>query len=142
MITAMLCLMLLQDPVEFTGPFEDLRNAIVERLEKRSDEQAEQMQGLLERWKEREGTDAARYHGLRGLLEEIRNRPQVDVEPLFPRLNAMLQELQAARKENLELRREIAPLKNIASIMWASFFLVVALVAFNIFNRLFPSKVA
>lgn len=90
------------DPVPngdvFTGPLESLREAIVERLDKRAAEDKELMQGLLDRWKEHDGTDAARYHGLRGLLEEIRNRELPDNAPLFPRFAELRADIKAAKE--------------------------------------------
>lgn len=64
-------------PDAFGGPLESLR----EWMAKRAD------------------TEDSRYHGIRSLLEQIKNRPEVDTSPLFPRINAAIDEIKLARSE-------------------------------------------
>jgi hypothetical protein len=144
----------------YGGPLENLRDNIVERIEKRiterqqADEQA--MEGLLDRlrrrddttaqefasirewFKQREDHETQRYHGLRGLLEQIRDRPPADNNAWFPRIAELRADIQAV-KESQELGtgpiRE--GLKMLTSLVYGLILLAVVLLGVDIYRTFF-----
>lgn len=109
----------------YGGPLDTLRDSIIERIEKRMDERQKQdaveMQGLLDRlrqrddttaqefasirdwFKTREESESQRYHGLRGLLEQIRDRPELDTSGLFPRIAELRSDIKAVKDAQAEM---------------------------------------
>jgi Rad3-related DNA helicase len=54
----------------FTGPFENLRDSIIERFDKRADENNQQMQGLLDRLRQRDDATVQEFGALRDWLKQ------------------------------------------------------------------------
>ena len=59
------------------------------------------LESLIERFEsrlnERNDTEDVRYHGLRSMLQELRDRPQSDATILFPRINDAIEHIQSVR---------------------------------------------
>ncbi len=122
MFTALLILLLQLQPVE--GPLLDSIGARIEA-----------------RLQSNEATDDTRYRGLRGLLEEIRDRPQADNTALFPRLNTAIDEIKALRADH---EHSVGPIREgiqlLSKLVSGFIVLVVLSFAFSIYKQMTASK--
>ena len=103
-------------PDAFGGPFESLR----EWMAKRAD------------------TEDVRYHGIRAMLEQIRNKPDSDPTVLFPRINAAIEEVRQARNETVA---SVGPIRDairmLTQLVYALIILAAVLLSVDIYRTFF-----
>lgn len=140
----------------YGGPLENLRDAIVDRIEKRIDEKQKQdsqeMTGFLNRLRERdeitakefaalrdwfqvrEEQDQKQFGELKGILQQLRDRPPLDTSGLFPRIAEVATGIKDMRAEqtarwtpllNIVERFENLT-KGIEKLVWNLVYLVLA----------------
>ena len=61
-----------------------------------------------------EASNDTRYHGLRGIMEEIRDRPQADNSALFPRIGQAIEEIKASRAEH---EKSVGPIREALQLL-------------------------
>ena len=106
--------------------------------------QAEPVQGPLidsiaarieSRLEANEATSDTRYHGLRNMLQELRDRP-TDHTALFPLLNSLVKESKAAREEAVQT---VGPIREaiqlLSQLVTGLIVLVVLSFAFSIYKQ-------
>jgi hypothetical protein len=103
-------------PDAFGGPFESLR----EWMQKRSE------------------TEDVRYHGIRSMLEQIRNKPDSDPTVLFPRINAAIDEIREARNETVA---SVGPIRDairmLTQLVYALIILAAVLLGVDVYRTFF-----
>jgi hypothetical protein len=72
------------------------------------------MERIEARMAANETTEATRYHGLRTLIEELRDRPQVDHSGLFPGIQEAIKEARAARQST---EQSVGPIREALQLL-------------------------
>jgi hypothetical protein len=122
----------------FTGPFESLRDSIIERFDKRADENNQQMQGLFDRLRQRDDATVKEFGALRdwlkqrdtedtaryaGLLDRLKEREDTESQR-YHGLRGMLEQLRDRPQFDTsglfpriaEIRADIKEVKEVAAM--------------------------
>ncbi len=97
----------------------------------------------IREWMEtREKTEDTRYHGMRSILEQIRDRPQqADASIVFPRISEAIQEI---RQSRIESAKTVGPIREaiqmLTQLVSALILLAGVLLVVDVYRTFFRSK--
>jgi hypothetical protein len=95
-------------------------------------------ESLREWMSERADTEDTRYHGIRSMLEQIRNKPDSDPTVLFPRINAAIDEIREARNETVA---SVGPIRDairmLTQLVYALIILAAVLLGVDVYRTFF-----
>lgn len=103
-------------PDAFGGPLESIREWMTERAD----------------------TEDVRYHGIRTMLEQIRNKPDSDPTVLFPRINAAIEEIKQTRNDTVA---SVGPIRDairmLTQLVYALIILAAVLLGVDVYRTFF-----